>query len=344
MSCARCNKFYDIDCLGISVQTFEQQPEELKECWICPQCVCSQPKQGNSSTPVRSAINTGSCSNANVNMVRGSKGKAKPVVAFSSTQSAIEVSDLIKEIKELRKEMTSVKEQNSEISLLRKDIQDLKNELSVLNTSISNKLRVFQKQLEDKDIEIAHLQQTISSVQSSLNQQEQISLRNELEIQGVPEEKTENLTHILLTISQILSVDLQETEINNLTRAGPKPNSISTRKVPRPIIAQFIRKAKKDEMLLAARTRKNLTTEPILPSAPPTKIYLNERLTKTNRLLFREARTRAAHHGFRYCWIRNGSIFIRKMDNYGPEKSPAILIRSTEDLDELVGPAPTQRN
>lgn len=226
----KCNKLYDIDCLGISVPTFEQKSEKFKECWLCPQCVCSQPKQGNSSTPVRSTIN--SCSDANVNTVRGSRGTVKPVVAFPSTSTAVEIADLMNEIKELRKEMIGVKEQNSEMGLLRKVVQDLKNELSVLNTSITNKFKVFQKQLEDRDIEIVNLKTTISSLQSSLNQQEQLSLRNELEIQGIPEEKTENLTHIILTISQKLNVDLQETDINNLTRAGSKPNSSTTRRIP----------------------------------------------------------------------------------------------------------------
>lgn len=344
LTCVKCNKLYDIDCLGIGAQTFEQKTEKFKDCWLCPQCVCSKPKQGNSSTPVRTTTNTVGCSDPNVNKVRGTRGVAKPLVTSPSTQTSMEISDLMKEIKELRKEIIGVREQNSEISLLRKDVQDLKNELSFLNSSITTKFKVFQKQLEDRDIEIVNLKTTISGLQSSLNQQEQLSLRNDLEIQGVPEEKTENLTHILLTLSQKLNVDLQETDINNLTRAGPKPNSSSTRRAPRPIVAQFVRKAKKDELISATRTRRNLTTESILPNVPSTKIYLNERLTKANRLLFREARTTATHYGFRYCWIRNGSIFVRKMDNNGPEKSPAFLIRSTKDLEEFVGPTTFQQN
>lgn len=331
MECSKCNKLYDNDCLAISVSSFEHQTKLFKESWVCPQCVCSRPKQGNSGTPIRNMSMNNSFNHEHVNTVRGTRGSQKSVEA---TPTTTEITELMKEIKELRQEMATVKQQNSEISLLRKDVQDLKTELSNLNTCITKNFKDFQKQLDDKDIEIFHLKKSVSDHQSSFNLQEQLSLKNELEIQGIQEEKTESLTHILLTLSQRLSVELQETDINSIYKADLK-NNLNTKKTqqPRPIVVELTRKAKKDELLLAARVRKNLISDYVHPALPATKIYLNERLTKANRLLFREARNRASLHGFRYCWLRNGSIFARKAENSGTEKHPAILM--PEDLDKL---------
>lgn len=337
MECSKCKMLYDTACLAISPSSFDQQTEQFKESWLCPQCVCLLPKQGNSSTPVRNMSMNSTFNFDNVNTVRGTKGFSKSVEAPSD---ATEISNLLKEIKELRREMASVKQQNSEISLLRKDVQDIKTDISNLNMYITNNFKDLQKQLEDKDIEIFNLKKSVSVLQSSFNQHEQLSLKNELEIQGLTEQKTENLTHVMLTISQKLSVELHDSDINNIYRAGPKLNPNTKKPLqPRPIIVELTRKAKRDELLSSARVRKNLSSESIHPTTVPvTKIYLNERLTKANRLLFRETRTKASIHGFRYCWLRNGSIFVRKTDNNGPEKCPAILINSTEDLVKLEPP------
>ncbi|OWR45081.1 hypothetical protein KGM_211705 [Danaus plexippus plexippus] len=55
-------------------------------------------------------------------------------------------------------------------------------------------------------------------------------------------------------------------------------------------------------------------------------------------MLFREARQRSQHYGIRFCWLRNGSIYIRKTEYIEENRSPAILIRTTLDLDKYVGP------
>ncbi|KAF9811225.1 hypothetical protein SFRURICE_002594 [Spodoptera frugiperda] len=81
---------------------------------------------------------------------------------------------------------------------------------------------------------------TISNYLSVL---EQSSLINEIEVHGVPEQNAENLTHILLTMSQKLNVDLQETDIDVISRAGPKPKPGTDSAKLRPIVVKLTRKA-----------------------------------------------------------------------------------------------------
>lgn len=98
----------------------------------------------------------------------------------------------------------------------------------------------------------------------------------------------------------------------------------------RPVIVRLIRRAKRDELLKAARTRRNLTTADLELVGEPQKIFLNERLTKINRLLFRDARSRAKQGGYAFCWYNQGAIYVRQR-----EGKSAVQIRSEYDLDRI---------
>ncbi|KAJ2949877.1 hypothetical protein O0L34_g11197 [Tuta absoluta] len=241
--------------------------------------------------------------------------------------------------KKLRHEVKDLKIQNSDINLLRQELQQIQLDLTANTATTVSCSENIKKSLEAKDLEIFQLKETITHMQNTMNIQEQIGLKNDIEICGVPEINNENLTHIALAVSQKLSVELCESDIDDITRTGPRINGKSeNNKTSRIIVLKLSRKAKKDELLRAAKTRKNLTSEGIV-SAPQAKLFINERLTKKNRLLFRDTRIRAQQYGFRFCWVQNGAILIRKTESTQNSKSPAILIQSSADLDKHMGPA-----
>lgn len=250
----------------------------------------------------------------------------------------IQTPDALAELRQLRQDLSEMKIQNNEISLLRQEVIELREQISTLSDSLTDKHAQFLTKLEQADFEIATLKSSVTHLQQQLGAQEQHSLRNELEIIGVPECDTENLTHIVLTASQVIGIQLQETDFDDITRVGPKHpkgsklNTSDDRK-PRPIRVKLLRRQKRDELLKAARGRRNLTSETIVGGAPQ-KLYVNERLTRENRLLFREARLRATAYNFRYCWTRNGAIYVRENDN-----KPSSRISSMDDLEQRVGPA-----
>ncbi|KAL4711525.1 hypothetical protein ACJJTC_000541 [Scirpophaga incertulas] len=161
---------------------------------------------------------------------------------------------------------------------------------------------------------------------------------NELEILGIPEQKNENLTHLVLVTATKLGVNLQEADLDDIHRVGhlnseqPSSGSLKTR----PIVVKFLRKIKKNEVLSAYKVRRNLTSEDIKPGSS-NRIYINERLTVMKRQLFREARVRAKDNNFQYCWVRNGTIFIRRAADSNGKKFPAIPIRCHEDINTHLG-------
>lgn len=307
--------------------------QTLKDNWLCPSCTCSRPKSDNNSTPVRPSTglmnqnNLHSCSN--VNTSRGSqphttRGKINKEDLSSSTDLAT----LVTEFRKLRQEMSEVKQQNVEI----------KNQMLSISDHLAQTLKEHSTALENAQTEIITLKSTIGSLQQKLAVREQDSLINSLEITGLPEQENENLLQIVMVSSKKVGVDLAEADVDDVIRVGPKirkaASNNSHQKTPRPIVVKLLRKQKRDELIKAAKARRNITTENIT-GGQPTPIFFNERLTKENRLLFRQARLRTSEHGFRYCWIRNGSIYVRKSDG-----KPAIRISRMSDLDDKVGQAP----
>lgn len=264
-------------------------------------------------------------------MSKNTKLKAK-------SNEEIQTPDVLAELRQLRQDISEMKRQNNEISLLRQEVIELKEQIVTLSDSLTDKHVQFLTKLEQADLEIASLKSSVTHLQQQLGAQEQYAMRNELEIIGVPESDAENLTHIVLTASNLIGVQLQETDIDDITRVGSKGpkasklNSSDDRK-PRPIRLKLLRRQKRDELLKAAKARRNLTSETIV-SGTPRKLYVNERLTRENRLLFREARLRTTANNFRYCWTRNGIIYVRENDS-----KPSSRISSLDDLEQRVGPA-----
>lgn len=127
----KCKKKYDLACLEINIDAFKAYTQTYKRKWVCPECICSKPKTGNSETPV----NIISTPMNNVNTQRGSQAKFSPTLSMDST--------LLEELREFRSEMVArMDSQANAISLLINQFSETKTELDV----IINKMRV----LEDK--------------------------------------------------------------------------------------------------------------------------------------------------------------------------------------------------
>lgn len=318
MNCSSCNEHYHILCVNISVEDFQKTTVSYLNTWACPSCKCSIPKGNNTHTPVRYTEKSDDVTNQYVN-TRDRKKAKPPSPVKKLKQSETQLSNLTTEIRLLRQDMTDMKLQ----------LASCAEALARQNTLLGN----YEKKVAAQDDEISVLKSENFNLQQQLGIQAQHALKNELEIAGIPEKQNENLYHIVNITAQKLGVDLTDADLDWANRAGPRDSRLSDKQYPRPIVVRFTRRTKRDDIIKAARVRRNITTEGIV-DGPVCKFYLNERLTKENRIFFRAARLRARLHSFKFCWIRNGGVFVRKED-----RKPAIPLKSFEDLDKLVGPS-----
>lgn len=182
----------------------------------------------------------------------------------------------------------------------------------------------FGQQSEETLIE------TIAQLKADINDKDQDSLLNDLEISGVPEQKGENVLHIIATLGQKLGVSLNEQDLVSAVRMGRFPGSESVQSPrPRLIVVRLARRAARDQLLQAARVRRGATTEGVDIPGPPRRFYINERLTRLNRQLFQKARELKDHHNWRFVWTRDGRIYARQ---HSGVDVPRHRIRTETDL------------
>ncbi|KAL4702898.1 hypothetical protein ACJJTC_016342 [Scirpophaga incertulas] len=115
-------------------------------------------------------------------------------------------------------------------------------------------------------------------------------LQNDVEITGVEEQKSEGLSHVVFTLANKLGEKLEQQDVVSAVRIGRMESGGETAGRPRPIVVRLVRRVVRDDLLRAARVRRGATTEGTGVPGAPRRFCINERLTRSNRLLFRRAR------------------------------------------------------
>lgn len=312
MECSNCGEIYDLPCINIKKHDFTKFTPEIKNQWSCPACKNKQPKQDNSNTPIRniSMEISETITSRNVNTIRGTQSNVIKKIDTEETLSSI--------VTELRK--------------LREDMNEMRNTINMISDTLTC-IEEIEKKNRERDREITDLKIHIEGMQDIIDLQAQQLIKNELEIIGIPETNNENLYHMAVVTAKMAGVEITENDIDEVYRVGKTRTQLENCERPtRPIVIRLLRKSKSQELLKAAKSRKNLSSANIV-SGKPNTIYINERLTTKNRRLFREARVCSRNHGFRFCWHKDGAIYIRKA-----EKTAAVRIRSAMDLKDKIGP------
>ncbi|KAL4706092.1 hypothetical protein ACJJTC_005116 [Scirpophaga incertulas] len=160
--------------------------------------------------------------------------------------------------------------------------------------------------------------------------QEILSLKDKLESATTSLDKChKRLDELAETITK------SETRINKLEKSERMVNSmlLTINKLQTEIDTQAQNNVRNEIEIIGVPEVRNESLMHIVMSAAKKigdankSVFINERLTNHTRLLFRESRTRSKEHGFTYCWIKNGFIYVRQQDG-----SPAQCIRNQDDL------------
>lgn len=151
MECSseNCRKKYDLKCLKIAFDSFKAFTIAYRKKWVCPECVCLNPKGGNMETPVRSAVGTSSVSvspyESNINTQRGSQTRFSPTVLGGEEDYA-----LLSELRKFHADIvTRLDSQAKAISLLQAEFTETKSEL----TTLVNIIKVIEGKVNSKLID-----------------------------------------------------------------------------------------------------------------------------------------------------------------------------------------------
>lgn len=218
---------------------------------------------------------------------------------------------------------------NAELISILKEIRTELFNLSSKYDSLSDRLNNYDK-LEDHN---SKLQNDVAILSNKLELMEQRQRQNNVIIQGIPESRNENIYETLHKVSQIIKCEIDPYEtVSSAYRVrsftAPSDN------VPRKIVVQFNSNHMKNNFIAAARkTRKSLPGNKFngLPyDNSGTVFFINEHLTRRNLELHHKTRLAAKDKQYKYVWVKDGAIFVRKSDT-----SKAIKISNENSIARL---------
>lgn len=223
---------------------------------------------------------------------------------------------------------------NGQLMTLSATVNSWENKITCFASSIST----INAQISDLDDENQKLKQeldllrlNIKDITDSNHRNEQWVRRSNIQINGIPEKKGENLLNLVTSLAQKCDFAINvNSDIDFVTRVAVKNDSENKR--PKPIILKMHSRYKKDDFLTSLRKLKKITAGEIGISGAMSsnRIYFNDHLSSKNKYLLRQAQRLAKEKGYAYCWVRNCTIMLRRSD-----QSPIIHVTSDEHLNKI---------
>lgn len=320
LKCCECKIPHHYGCIdGPGKKQFKDLSADVKSSWICPLCVVKRPKsdvyEHHVTLRKKDAVITHTSLNDFRSMIRE------------------EVSTLLDEFR---------------ANILRQfDLQstEVLNRLSRVDDALSNlqvKYEEVKKDLSDKtntitilESENQDLKSTIMDLSSRLSRIDQYSRSSNIEIQCIPEFKSEDLNSTVKQLANTINYNLNEADIHICKRTSKLSKE---NKRPRSVFVKFSCPRVRDEFLAATITfNKRVTSKAdklnsshlgIAGERRP--IYVCEHLTPAMKNVHAAARAKAKDLNYKFVWVKGGNVYMRKT-----ESSEYKLIKSVESLSLL---------
>ena len=288
----------------------------------------------------------------------------KPLVELSAMTTKKEINNILSTLEKIENRLESFectslqrgKRLDSKLDEVLKELDQVRDSQSLLSCKYDNLMLEFEKnkkqltivQQNNKNLtnKIDDLKSKLKQSEMSINNLEQYSRRECLEINGVPEKPNENTDDIVIAVAKKVGLAISSKDISVSHRVGRLQNNSSKRRHPT-IIAKFSTRKTRDLVydrrwkLTHKRKQQQEfqkdtddTNNPctsqhaeINDTSTSTPIYINESLTKQNKNIFFLCRKFKKEHKWKYAWTRNGVSYLKEDDD-----SDSIKIQSKDDL------------
>ena len=235
-------------------------------------------------------------------------------------------------IKEDLREMVKG-EVNSAIAILKDDFTSTTDYICVEQSTLKSEIEDKAKTIMRLELENNRLQSDLNNLNQRLYSVEKISRSCNIEIQAAPETTNENVLKIFKKLCEIVHAPIEDNHILACRRVA-KLNRNTSR--PRNILISLPSPRLRDSVLSAIhrfnKTHKDdkLNTKHLDIAGESRPVFVAEHLSPEHKALNASVRKLAKEHKFKYMWVRNGEIFVRRDDN-----ASAIHIKNTESLKKI---------
>lgn len=371
MKCSICKNLFDHVCSGFEIDEIPKLKPGYLATWNCVICCGGRRRGGdNSGTPVRAALgNTegvlggAEVSDTNVTVrnkrkgiIKSSTDKARPLVppttihlkspppSSSSSSPNMRVDEYkLREI--IRKEITSAINESvnklisNELNTIKVQLTEFAESLTFFNNKYEDVragLEVQSQTMANLERDNAHLKTTVNELTTRLQSVEQNLRENNIEINGLPEHKTENLLDTMMQLGRITDCPLEKQDVlkvSRVARLSQKSDDIR----PRAVVVRLQSHIVRDTIIAAVAkfNKKNpqdkLSSHHLGLGGTRCPVYVSEHLSPFNKALHAAARLKAKALSYRFVWVRNGRIYVRKN-----ETSQAVHIRCKDSLAKIV--------
>ncbi|XP_028166246.1 uncharacterized protein LOC114357028 [Ostrinia furnacalis] len=339
LECTRCSEAYHYLCLNYTVEEIQSLDNEVRKYWLCPKCKNKQPKGDNSNMLVRPSTPTG-MAEVTFNVTRR-KAHNRPESTQSSTGYVTRAD--IRLI--MREEMRSVMNEFADDlkGTMNVRLREVSDQLAEVRTSmgfLSDQFDSLKSDIDSHGTKIKQLETVNNELRSELitlsnrvRQMDQMSRSSNLELQCVPEHRSENVISVIKQLGHVINHPINDCDILYCSRIA-KSNPNSSR--PRSILVKFATPRTRDSVLAASiqynktHQKEKLNTSVLGLDDKRSPVYVVENLTVENKSLHAAARLRAKQLSFKYVWVRGGRVYVRKSDT-----SEAVFIRDLDTLNNL---------
>lgn len=253
------------------------------------------------------------------------------------SKSDPKITDVIELLQEMRVEnKEQIKRLEADIG---KSVETCHEKIDELTNTIqkhNETLKAFEDKFNEALQENSNLKIKVNDLEMRLDDMEQYSRSNTLEINGIVETENENVIDVVIAVGNGLGYPITNDMIDACHRVGQREPEGRKRKNPRGIIVKFTRRSVKEDLLKQRRVKRNFNTKDIgISDRPAEVIYMNDSLTQRRRKILNEAKILKKEKGFQFLWVRNGKILLRT-----EEGAKVIALVSLEQVAALRASAP----
>lgn len=249
----------------------------------------------------------------------------KDVPSVSSNEDTEDKKSILEALSSLKSEILS--SLDSKISTVHVSITDLGKQFATLNNKVSA-VEEGQAELKRKcdwlEQENYNLGEVVCDLQTRLRDSEQHSRCANIEVQGLPVTRGEDIYQVLSAVAKAIKVPFNRDHISIAHRL----RVFSKKHSHPPVIVQFTSRTVKGEWLTAARTTKGLNAKDVSTTLQSSAVFINEQLTSHNKQLLGMARRLHREKKLHYAAYNNGKVRVKKTD-----KDDAVRVFSIQDLE-----------
>lgn len=298
INCRECNLEFHGACVKLSKEDVEYYISN-KEIWRCDPCQASRRKS----------------------------------MQLESTLESDDVSllDVMNQLREMRQES---RKQIKDLDIaLGESVESCHRDIGELGKKFDKQdeiIKGYEERLHKIHLENNQLKKKVIDLESRIDELEQYSRANCLEINGIPESNKESVVEVVKAVSNSLGIQIQNSDIDACHRVGVKRSDVSDLK-PRGIIVKFTSRVTKEDILQKRKVKRNFNTNDIgIVNKPAEVIYINESLSYVRRQVFNAARKLKKDGLVAFVWVRNGRILVR-----AEEGSKVEVMNSLDDVENM---------